>query len=90
MFEEDLSVFFQEFGYQALLNGQSIRGILNFHPHQTESFNLLEVTFVTTEAEMITVNLGDIILIGSQSYQIMEKIPDGLGLMQLKLGRSYT
>lgn len=85
-FHEDLSLFFQVFSTEAIINNKSIIGLFNHHYHCVEDLALIQPAFICIEMDVLAVSVGDNLIIDQKKYAIKEKKPDGTGLITLILG----
>lgn len=83
-FAEPIDAFFADFGVDATLNGQPVRGI--FDAPGSEHFGILGATspvFRCSDSAVATV--GSSLVIGAKTYAVAEFLPDGTGIVELRL-----
>lgn len=89
MFTEDLSTFFVEFGSDATLGGEPVRGVFD----NAYALGNVGAVGMASEQPMFTVPtssitgdpVGQSLVIGSQMYAVVEHRPDGTGISVLVL-----
>lgn len=84
-FDEDLSAYLVEFGSDATINGEVVRGI--FDAAYAEQFGVAgsSPAFLVPTASIPVVALADIVVLGTANYAVVGIHPDGTGMTNLIL-----
>jgi hypothetical protein len=82
---EDYFAFFGDFGVDATLDAEPVRGI--FDNAYVESFGLAtrQPRFALSTAEAGAVQQGGVLVIGTATYRVTAVQPDGTGMTELAL-----
>lgn len=90
MFAENLSTFFADFGVDATLGGQTVRGV--FDNNYTDAGALgaygTQPVFTCATASLAAVAVGDAATVQAVGYTIVGIEPDGTGVSLVRLERA--
>lgn len=94
VFTEDLSAFFVDFGDDAVLSGQPVRGLLD-HPVRHHGLGptgagivAQDTSYLMPQAAVPASVFGATLVVLGISYTVREALPDGNGLARLTLSKA--